>query len=158
MAMNLLSAATGSHTIDPAGRVGLTLKVMAMISALLVTACATKRPVLYPNSHLSAVGQTAAERDIDQCIKLAHDYGTDAGQGERVAKKTAGGAAVGGAAGGAAGAVWGRPGRGAAAGAAGGAAAAMTRSILNSGDPQPLFRGFVEKCLRDRGYVPIGWK
>ena len=158
MAMNLLSAASGSHTVDPAGRVVPILKVMAIISALLLYACATKRPVLYPNSHFNAVGQIGAERDIDQCIQLAHDYGADTGQGERVAKNTAGGAMVGGAAGGAAGAVWGRPGRGAAAGAAGGAAAAMTRSILNSGDPQPLFRGFVEKCLRDRGYVPIGWK
>ena len=156
--MNLLSSETGSHTVDPAGRIHPILKVVTIISALLLIACATKRPVLYPNSHLYTVGQIAAERDIDQCIQLARDYGADTGQGERVAKNTAGGAAVGGAAGGAAGAVWGRPGRGAAAGAAGGAAAAMTRSILNSGDPQPVFRGFVEKCLRDKGYVPIGWR
>ena len=125
---------------------------------LALCACTAKRPVLYPNAHLYAVGEAAAQKDIDQCLKLARDYGADAGRSGRTARTTAGGAAVGGAAGGAAGAVWGRPGRGAAAGAAGGAAAAMTRSLLDSGEPAPVFRNFVEKCLRDKGYEPIGWK
>lgn len=126
--------------------------------ALSGSACAAQRPLLYPNSHLYAVGQAAAQNDIDECMQLARDYGADTNRGGRVAQSTAGGAAVGGAAGAAAGAVWGRPGRGAAAGAAGGAAGAMTRSIINSNEPAPVFRGFVEKCLRDKGYAIIGWK
>ena len=132
--------------------------VLLFAMVVFVGACASKRPVLYPNAHLHAVGQTTAENDIDQCIQLANSYGADSDASERIAKNTAGGAAVGGAAGAASGAVWGRPGRWAAAGAAGGAAGAMTRSILNSDEPGPVFRGFVEKCLRDKGYAPIGWK
>ncbi|MDJ0723209.1 MAG: cell envelope biogenesis protein OmpA [Desulfobacterales bacterium] len=123
-----------------------------------MSACASQRPVLYPNAHYYAVGQTTAEDDIDQCVQLARTHGADTDRSERVAKNTVGGAAVGGAAGAAAGAVWGSPGRGGAAGAAGGAAAAMTRSMLNSGKPDQVFRAFVEKCLRDKGYAPIGWR
>ncbi len=126
--------------------------------AVSVAACASKRPVLYPNAHLHAVGPTAAENDIDQCIQMANSYGADTDHSERIARNAAGGAAVGGAAGAASGAVWGRPGRWAAAGAAGGAAGAMTRSIINSDEPAPVFRNFVEKCLRDKGYAPIGWR
>ncbi len=132
--------------------------VLLLALMLAVAACAPKRPVLYPNAHLYAVGQLTAEQDIDQCMQLARTHGADTDRSERIARNTAGGAAVGGATGAAAGAVWGRPGRGAAAGAAGGAAGAMTRSIMNSGNPDPVFRGFVEKCLRDKGYAPIGWK
>lgn len=134
--------------------------ILALVigAVMFLSACAAKRPVLYPNTHLYSVGQATAQNDIDQCMQLARDFGADTERGERIAKNTAGGAAVGGAAGAAAGAVWGSPGRGAAAGAAGGAAGAMTRSIINSGDPDAVFRNFVEKCLRDKGYSPIGWK
>lgn len=127
-------------------------------ATLILSACAAQRPVLYPNAHLYAVGQTTAQNDIDQCMQLARDHGAGTNRSGRVARSTAGGAAVGGAAGAAAGAVWGRPGRGAAAGAAGGAAGTMIRSLLDADKPAPLFRGFVEKCLRDKGYVPIGWR
>ena len=48
--------------------------------------------------------------------------------------------------------------RAAAAGAAGGGAASMTRSMINSGKPDPVFKRFVEQCLRDKGYLPIGWR
>ena len=126
--------------------------------ALLASACASKRPVLYPNAHLYAVGETTAQNDIDRCMQLARDHEAGTRRSGRVARSTAGGAAVGGAAGGAAGAVWGKPGRGAAAGAAGGAAGAMTRSLLYANEPAPVFRRFVEHCLRGKGYVPIGWR
>jgi outer membrane lipoprotein SlyB len=120
--------------------------------------CSQKRPVLYPNSHLKYVGKEAAEADINDCIQQAKDYGTESDKGTEIAKSTAEGAAVGGAAGTAVGAVKGNPGRGAVAGAAGGAAAWGTRKALRSGDPDPVLKRFVEKCLRDKGYEPIGWK
>jgi len=120
--------------------------------------CASKRPVLYPNYHLTMAGEESAEADIDDCLKLARDYGAEAGKGEQIAKDTATGTAVGGATGAAVGAVVGDFGKGAAAGAAGGAAGALTRSVIRSGDPDPTYRRFVEKCLRDKGYEPIGWK
>jgi len=120
--------------------------------------CASKRPVLYPNYHLTMAGQETAESDIDYCLELARDYGADAGKGEQIAKDTAAGTAVGGATGAAVGAVVGDFGKGAAAGAAGGAAGALTRSVIRSGDPDPIYRRFVERCLRDKGYEPIGWR
>lgn len=140
------------------GRRRLRLALLLPVTVLVSVACAAKRPVLYPNAHYYAVGQVAAQNDIDACIQLARDFGADTGRGERVAKRTAGGATVGGAAGAAAGAVTGNLGRGAAVGAAGAAAGAMTRGIITSDEPTPVFKGFVEKCLRDKGYAPIGWK
>jgi hypothetical protein len=123
-----------------------------------LTACASQRPVLYPNDHLRVVGSAEAEMDIDACMSLARDYGAASAQGQEVAQDTATGAAVGGATGAAVGAVVGNVGRGAAAGAAGGAAGALTRSVIHSGKPDPVFRRFVERCLRERGYEPIGWR
>ena len=128
------------------------------VLVLAVGSCAQQRPVLYPNAHLRYVGEEAAAVDSDECIQLAIDYGAKEDSGTRVAKDTAKGAAVGGAAGTAVGAVTGNVGRGAAAGAAGGGAASMTRSMLNSGKPDPVFKRFVEQCLRDKGYQPIGWR
>jgi len=128
------------------------------VLVLAVGSCAQQRPVLYPNAHLRYVGAEAAAVDSDECMQLAIDYGARESSGTRVAKDTAKGAAVGGAAGTAVGAVTGNVGRKAAAGAAGGGAANMTRSMLNSGKPDPVFKRFVEQCLRDKGYQPIGWR
>jgi hypothetical protein len=128
------------------------------ILSVLPVGCADKRPVLYPNSHLKSVGKEIAQADIDDCIQLAKDYGTGTDKGNEIAKSSAKGAAVGAATGAAVGAVTGNFGRGLAAGAAGGAAAGGTRQALRSGDPHPVFKRFVEKCLRDKGYEPIGWK
>ncbi len=133
---------------------GFTITII--VSAML--ACSQQRPVLYPNAHLTYVGKEAAEADIDECIQLAIDYGAREDGGKKVAKDTAKGAAVGGAAGTAVGAVTGNVGRGAAVGAAGAGAASMTRSMLNSDKPDKVFRKFVEKCLRDKGYDPVGWR
>jgi len=124
----------------------------------LVAGCADKRPVLYPNATLEHRGQQAAEADIDDCIQLAKEHGAEGDKGEEVAKKTGKGAAVGGAVGAAVGAVTGNFGKGAAAGAAGGAAGGVTRGLFESGEPDPVMKRFVERCLRDKGYDPIGWK
>ena len=133
--------------------------VWLMLVALgIMWGCGSKRPVLYPNYQLTQVGQEAAETDIDRCMELARTYGADTQAGAEVAKDTATGAAVGGATGAAVGAVLGSVGKGAAAGAAGGAAGALTRGVIRSGDPDPTFRRFVEKCLRDKGYEPVGWR
>ncbi len=127
-------------------------------TAVLMSACAKKRPVLYPNPTYQAVGKTAAETDIDDCIQLAADHGHATDQGKKVAGSTAKGAAVGAAVGGAVGLVTGRPGRGLAAGAAGGGAGGLARGAMKSGDPDEIERRFVEQCLRDKGYKVIGWK
>lgn len=132
--------------------------VIFSVFVFMILSCAQQRPVLYPNAYLKHVGNETAEADIDECIQKAVDYGTKTNSGARVAKDTAKGAAVGGAAGTAVGAVTGNVGRGAAAGAAGGGAANMTRSMINSGKPDPVFRKFVEQCLRNKGHQPVGWR
>ena len=129
-----------------------------MVLAVAILSCAQQRPVLYPNAHLKHVGKETAESDIDDCLQLAIDYGAKENSGAKVAKDTAKGAAVGGAAGTAVGAVTGNLGIGAAAGAAGGGAASMTRSMINTGKPDPVFKKFVDQCLRDQGYQPVGWR
>ena len=135
-----------------------TIVISLVAIAVLISACAKKRPVLYPNATYKSVGQTVAQSDIDDCIQMAADYGHATDSGKNVAKSTATGAAVGAAVGGAVGAVTGRPGRGLAAGAAGGGAGGLTRGAMKSGDPDEIERRFVEQCLRDMGYKVIGWK
>jgi outer membrane lipoprotein SlyB len=134
------------------------LRVFALICLLSSVACSQKRPVLYPNYHLQEVGDETAQTEIDECITLAKEYGASSSSSGKVAKKTAGGGAVGAAGGAASGAVFGSVGRGAAAGAAGGAAIGCLQGLFGSREPDPVHRQFVETCLRERGYEPIGWK
>ena len=126
--------------------------------AVFISACAKKRPVLYPNATYKVAGETVANRDIDDCFQLAADHGHETDSGKKVAGSTAKGAVVGAAVGGAVGAVTGRPGRGLATGAAGGGAGGLARGAMKSGDPDEIERRFVEQCLRDKGYNVIGWK
>jgi hypothetical protein len=133
--------------------------------AFAAAACsASKRPVLYPNEHLRQVGDAAVARDIDECMQLAEQYTSGGGQGSQVAKEATRDAAVGGATGAAVGAVggaiYGNAGRGAAAGAAGGATAGFLSRLFRGGSssPDPVYANFVNRCLQERGYEPIGWK
>ncbi|HVO84466.1 MAG TPA: hypothetical protein VMU60_08580 [Syntrophobacteria bacterium] len=135
------------------------LAILALSFMIAQTGCAHgERPVLYPNDHLKQVGQDQAQTDIDECMKLATEYGADSSAGGKVAKDTAGGAVIGGAVGAATGAVLGSVGRGLAAGAAGGAAGGLARGALASDQKDPVFRQFVDRCLREKGYEPIGWR
>jgi uncharacterized protein YcfJ len=136
----------------------ITIVISIVAIAVLISACAKKRPVLYPNATYKAAGETVAQGDIDDCFQLAADHGHATDSGKRVAGSTAKGAAVGAAVGGAVGAVTGRPGRGLATGAAGGGAGGLARGAMKSGDPDEIERRFVEQCLRDKGYKVIGWK
>ena len=128
------------------------------LSLLFFLGCAQQRPVLYPSAYLKTVGQERAEADINECVRLAAEQGAQGDAGEQVAKDTVEGGAIGGAAGAAIGAVLSSAGRGAAAGAAGGAAGALTRGLFRTSEPDPVFRGFVDRCLHEKGYEPIGWR
>lgn len=131
-----------------------------MVLGILVfsAACASKRPVLYPNERLREVGRVAAERDIDECINLAAEAGLESRPGRKVVGHTAGGAAAGAAVGAAVSAVTGHAGRGAAAGAAGGGTGGLIRGLSRSRNLDPVQKRYVEECLRERGYKPIGWR
>jgi hypothetical protein len=127
------------------------------LGALLAIACGTKQPVLYPNPHLQKVGSDAAQAEIAECTRLARDY-VRSNPTADAARDTATGAVVGGATGAATGAVLGSVGRGAGAGAAGGATAGFMHWLFGPRDPDPLERSYVETCLRERGYQPMGWR
>lgn len=121
----------------------ITIILAAAMAALV--GCASQRPVLYPNAHLNQVGTTAAERDINLCMRKAEDYVSSGGRTEKAVEAAAAGggtgAAVGAAAGAAGGAVVGRAGTAAAVGAAGGGAAGMTGGLIHGligrRDPDP---------------------
>jgi len=133
-------------------------RLTAILAVLVLAGCATQRPVLYPNAKYKEVGPEVAQRDVDDCIRFAEQSGISHSAGGKVARQGAEGAAVGGAAGAAVGAVRGNIGERAAAGAAGGAAGAATYGAIHSGEPGSVYKGFVQRCLRERGYDVIGWK
>ena len=90
--------------------------------------CAAQRgPVLYPNEHLKTVGDDRAQRDIEDCNRLAENY----------IKSQAGSEAAKGAAGGTSG---------------------LIHGTAKETQPSPVHRNFVDRCLREKGYEPIGWK
>ena len=129
-----------------------------LFAVIAMAGCATQRPVLYPNAKLNQVGAEAAQRDVDDCIRFAEQSGVSHNAGGKVASRGAEGAAVGGAAGAAAGAVRGDLSQSAATGAAVGASAGATRGAIHSGEPGSVYKGFVQRCLRERGYDVIGWQ
>jgi hypothetical protein len=132
---------------------------------LAAAGCSARRPVLYPNQQFNRVGDAAAQRDIDDCMRLADQYVKSGGPNTKVARdvggRTAVGAGVGAATGAVGGAVAGNPGEGAAIGAASGATAGLLSGIFDawrSPEVDQVYSNFVDRCLRDRGYEPIGWK
>lgn len=130
-----------------------------LVLTVCLVSCAPK-PILYPNQHYKDVGQEAAERDIGECTQMAKDAGATPSQGKtgQVAGSTAGGGAVGSAAGAVGGAVVGHPGRGAMVGAASGATAGFLRGLFRRSPPSQAFKQFVQRCLKERGYDPVGWE
>ena len=139
----------------------------ATVLVLVIAAgCAAKRPVVYPNARFERAAPGDVDRDIEECTRLAETHVSSRGHAGETARRGATGAATGaviGAAGGAAGgAVVGSAARGAAAGGAGGAAAGLLHGILGAvlgrSRPDETHRRFVDHCLRERGYEPIGWE
>jgi hypothetical protein len=127
---------------------------------LLLSACAAPRPILYPNAHYPQVGEAGVELDIAECSEMAKDAGAKPSQGKagQVAGRTVAGGAIGSAAGAVGGAVVGRPGRGAMVGAASGATAGFLRGLFRRPPPSEAYKQFVNRCLKERGYDPVGWE
>lgn len=129
--------------------------------ALLLTASgcsASKRPVLYPNDHYKQVGQSQAEADIESCREQASHYASSNVQGREMATEGAKGGAIGAAGGAVGGAIGGNPGEGAAIGAAAGATAGVLGSLFRGAEPSGAYMGWVDQCLRDKGYQTVGWQ
>jgi hypothetical protein len=140
-------------------------RLLLVSTVLVVAGCAARRPVLYPNEQLNKVGDAAAQHDVDDCMSRADQYVKSGGQAAQTAKqvggRTAVGAGVGAASGAVGGAIAGNPGQGAAIGAASGATAGLLSGLFDSWgskEVDPVYANFVDRCLRERGYDPIGWK
>ncbi len=125
-----------------------------------MTGCAAPRPVLYPNATLQQRGAATAQRDTDECLQLAHDNvgSATSTKAASTAKSTGVGAAGGAAVGAVGGAITGDAGTGAAVGAATGATAGLLSGLFTQSGPDPVTQSFVDRCLRERGYEPIGWR
>ncbi len=131
------------------------------LATAMAFGCAGPKPILYPNAHYRSVGERVAQSDIEGCRQSADAAGAnrDPSRVTRAAKNTAAGGAIGGAAGAAGGAVIGNAGRGAGFGAASGAAAALMRSLFfQRSTTSHAHIAYVERCLRDLGYEPVGWQ
>ena len=131
--------------------------------SLLLAACSTVQPVLYPNSHLQSVGKEVAAQDIEACRQLAEEAGAKEGSGKAgsVATSTAVGAGTGAAAGAVGGAISGAVGRGSMIGAATGAVWGLLMGLFRaSGSSQPnqAYSNFVNRCLQEKGYEVTGWQ
>ena len=139
-------------------------KVVSIIGGpLLLVACSTARPVLYPNAHMQSVGKEIAAQDIEACRQLAETAGAEEGSGKagRVATGTALGAGAGAASGAVGGAIFGAVGRGSMIGAASGAVWGFLMGLFRaSGSSQPnqAYSNFVNRCLQEKGYEVTGWQ
>lgn len=134
--------------------------------AIATAACASssgrgwqnRQPLLYPNQHYEDVGAETAEMDVAQCMARADSGAPQESQAKDAAINTVGGAAGGAALGAIGGAIAGNAGTGAAAGAAVGATAGAGKTVYDARKPSETYQGYVEACLRERGYDVIGWK
>ena len=142
----------------------LTRTLPLLLLVLLLEACSSPKPVLYPNEHLASAGKEAAENDIQDCQKLAETAGAEEGTGKasKVATGTAVGAGVGAASGAVGGAISGAAGAGSAIGAASGAVWGLLMGLWNAAagpsQPNQAYANFVNRCLQDEGYEVSGWQ
>lgn len=88
---------------------------------------------------------------------MAEEYGVKTRQGDKVAKSTAGGAAGGAVGGAVGGAISGNVGGGIATGAASGAAVGLFYGLFQASEPSATYKSFVNECLSEKGYKPVGW-
>jgi outer membrane lipoprotein SlyB len=129
--------------------------ILMVFAALALGACASNQPVVYQSSGASG----GVEAAIAECKQLAANAGAQANTGLGTAtRRTAEGAAVGAATGAIGGAIAGSAATGAGIGAATGAAANLLRTMFDEPAPSPAFRGYVERCLKERGYDVVGWQ
>jgi outer membrane lipoprotein SlyB len=146
-------------------RVSIAL-VALVVASTLIGCSRAQKPVLYPNAKVREVSKEQVDHDIADCRQLASQYvestaGKDIGKGAAVGGAT--GAATGAAGGAVHGAMSGRgAGAGAATGAAVGAAVGATAGAMHGAvkqtEPSPVYKQFVNRCLRERGYDVIGWQ
>ena len=133
-------------------------RLLALLACAVAAACAAKRPVLYPNAYYRQVGVEVSQTDIEDCMSLAKTGVGDQNAAASTAGRSAVGAGAGAAVGAVGGAITGNAGTGAAVGAATGATGGLLSGLWGARDHDPTYMAYVDTCLRERGYQPIGWK
>ncbi len=121
-----------------------------LVIVLLIAGCAgnSYQPVLYPNAYYQQAGTTQTQRDIAECRARAEQAAASDPAG-KVAQRTF----QSGASGALMGAVGGNP-----LGGVSGAAGGLMQGLIGSTEPDPVFRGYMERCLEEKGYDVVGWK
>lgn len=134
------------------------------VIVLLLSACSSTGPVLYPNAHYQSVGREVAEHDVEYCKQLAESAGaqeSSSGAAGNVAANTVMGAGAGAASGAVGGAISGSAGTGSMIGAASGAVWGLLRGIFTAtrhSQPNQAYANFVYRCLQEKGYEVTGWQ
>lgn len=140
----------------------------ALLALLLLAGCATTgpsspsaRPVFYPNATLDRIGNAAAQQETDRCIASAQAAGlTPEEKSGNVEKGAVKGAAAGGTAAAVNALIHGRGvGRAVVSGAEGAVVGGSVGAVAGSfqDKPNPTYRNYVQRCLRDKGLDVIGW-
>ena len=140
---------------------------VALIAALVV-ACAhtgprspAAKPVLYPNDAYNRLGPEQAQAQAEACGGKAQEAGLSPRLDDNaVGRNAAEGAAVGGAVGAVRGIFSGRldkTAEHAAKGAAIGGTAGAVHGAFHNDKPNPTYRHFVARCLKEQGLEVIGW-
>lgn len=135
-------------------------RLLAMTLALSVLAgCAsTPAPVVYAKNPRVKANPAKVEKDVADCRALAE---ADVGLNNlRLAGQTGRAAAVGFTAGAVGSLVNGSSKilNRAAAGAAGGAAGVATKVLLDWNQPDEVHKNYVERCMKARGHIVLGWR
>lgn len=140
-------------------RTDLLSRSLLLLLLLLLAGCATdsKRPLFYFGSYQVPVSKAQSERDTNECMALARQAGVPENRDGEVAKKAASGTLLGGIAAGAWSLVRGNGSENMLAGAVAGGATGAAKGAIDSTEQSPIFRKYVERCLRERGYDVIGW-
>ncbi len=134
-------------------------KLFFILIALLLLACpaCAKKPVLYPNEQYREAGKAKVSEDIEYCMDFADKSVGKTSRGKTSVKTGVKGGLIGGAVGLGIGIVTGSPGSSALAGAAGGAAGGAVGGAMQD-NQDTLYKEFVERCLKEKGYEPMGWR
>ena len=131
---------------------------LVVLACAASVSCAPKRPVLYPNQQYQRVGIEVSQADIDTCMRMAETGVGDKNDAANTAGRTVVGAGAGAAVGAVGGAITGNAGTGAAVGAATGGTVGLLSGLWGTREHDPTYMAYVETCLREKGYQPIGWK
>ena len=132
-------------------------RVLAVLFAAALAACASPRPKFYPNDYYKTVGDEQSKKDADECLAKAKAYIKDHPVQE-AAKKAGWGAATGAAIGAAVGLILGDFRGALESGAVVGGVGGAAQGAADGAKPSDLVRAYTDRCLNEKGYSVLGWR